>query len=311
MNKSAKKWLWALICVLVAVLIALAVLLVSALRPENGSAQLSAGFSAGEEESLPQEESEAAYENEPVMENIVSEPEDNMAVETPVCTLYYPREWENFLRVEMTDGEPYTVLFWAELPSGVSAELFAVSFGEESDNALGYLTAENGERLLVSVEKYELVPDEGRTEEDMFILQAMQAAVRVLESNLPPLEPAVPDGAFSMPENDGTLMAVETPWAELSYPACWAAYLTTAADEETRCVTFYGTVGEHEAAELFTLCFGGEEGVPSGTVSTPEGDAELYVLMADQGFDESWSEDEKNIIYAMWEGINDLLAALE
>lgn len=311
MNNSAKKWLWVLVAVLVVVMIALVVLMVTGLPPENADAQLSAGFSAGEEVSLKQGEAEVFSENEPVPENLITEPENNMAIETPVCTLYYPRQWEDFLRVEMTDGEPYTVLFWAELPSEVSAELFKVRFGEESGNGLGYLTTETGERLLVSVEKHELVPEENWTEEDLFILQAMQAAVRILESNLPALEPVVPAGELVLPVNDGTLMTVETPWAELSYPACWAEYLATETDEAARSVTFYGKVGEHEAVKLFMLCFGGEEGIPSGTVSTPEGDMDVLVQMGSQAFDDSWSEDEQIIIYAMREGINDLLAMLE
>ncbi len=311
MNNSAKKWLWVLVAVLVVVMIALVVLLVTGLPPENADAQLSAGFSAGEEVSLKQGEAEVVSENEPLTENHITKPEDNVAIETPVCTLYYPRQWEDFLRVEMTDGEPYTVLFWAELPSEVSAELFKVRFGEESGNGLGYLTTETGERLLVSVEKHELVPEENWTEEDLFILQAMQAAVRILESNLPALEPVVPAGELAMPENVGTLITVETPWVSLSYPACWAEYLTTETDEANRSVTFYGEVGEHEAVELFAVSFGGEEGVPAGTVSTPEGDMDVLVQMGSQAFDDSWSEDEQNIIYAMREGINDLLSALE
>ena len=310
MNNSAKKLLWALVAVLIVILIALAVLLVNVPRPENGKAQVSAGFSAGEEVSLKQGEAEVVSENEPVPENLITEPENNMTIETPVCTLYYPRQWEDFLRVEMTDGEPYTVLFWAELPSEVSAELFKVRFGEESGNGLGYLTTETGERLLVSLEKHELVPEESWTEEDLFILQAMQAAVRILESNLPALELVVPAGELPMPVNDGTLMTVETPWAELSYPACWAECLTTAVDEAARSVTFYGEVGEHEAVELFAVSFGGEEGEPTGSVSTPEGELDVFVQMAGQAFDDSWSEDEQNIIYAMREGINDLLAML-
>lgn len=310
MNNSAKKWLSAIVVILVVVLIALAVLLVNVLRPENGKAQVSAGFSAGEEASLQHGEAEVIPENEPVPENLITEPEDNMAIETPVCRLYYPREWEDFLHVEMTDGEPYTVLFRAELPSEVSSELFTVRFGEESGNALGYLTTETGDKVLVSVEKHELVPEENWTDEDLFILQAMQAAVRVLESNLPALEPVVPAGELAMPENDGTLMTVATPWAALSYPACWAEYLTTTLNEAAGSVTFYGNVGEHEAVELFTLCFGGEEGVPAGSVSNPEGELDVLVQMAGQSFGDSWSEDEKNMIYAMQEGINDLLAAL-
>lgn len=311
MNNSAKKWLWALVGVLIVVMIALVVLLVTGLPPENADAQLSAGFSAGEEASLQQGEAETLLENEPVPENYITEPEDNIAIETPVCTLYYPRQWEDFLRVEMTDGEPYTVLFWAELPSEVSAELFKVRFGEESGNGLGYLTTETGERILVSVEKHELVPEENWTEEDLFILQAMQAAFRTLESNLPALEPVVPAGELAMPENVGTLITVETPWVSLFYPACWAEYLNTTVDEASGTVTFYGVVGEHEAVELFTLCFGGEEGIPFGSVSTPEGDVDVLVQMSSLSFDDSWSEDEQNIIYAMREGINDLLAALE
>lgn len=311
MNHSSKKWLWALIAVLTVVMLALVVLLVSALQPEGAGARLSAGFFAGEESAS--QNGEAGEVSADGMEtgDIVSAPEDNMEIETPVCTLYYPREWESFIRVSMTDGEPYTVLFWAELPSEVSAELFSVRFGEETGDALGYLTTEDGGSLSISVVKHELVPGEDWTEEDLFLLQAMQAAVRVLESNLPPLEPVVPAGEFSMPENDGTLMTVVTPWAELSYPACWAEYLTTEVDEEARRVTFLGTVGEHDALELFALCFGGEEGVPSGTVSTPEGDVDVLVQMGGPSFDDSWSENEMNMIYAMQEGINDLLAALE
>lgn len=311
MNNSAKKWLWALVAVLVAVLIALAILLAGALRPGDRDAVLSAGFHAPEQEPQPQEETAPQGEKMPETESIITgTAEDNMAIETPVCTLYYPREWESLLRVEMTDGEPYSAAFWAELPSEVSAPLFTVSFGEESESVLGYLTAEDGQRLAVSLEKHELVPDETWMEEDIFILQAMQAASRVVESNLPALEPAGAEEPFALPENDGTLMTVETPWAALFYPACWEKYLTAETDETACTVTFLANVGERESVELFVLCFGGEEGMPAGTVSTPEGDVELLVRMGSLSFDDSWSENEKNIVYAMQEGINDLLAAL-
>lgn len=310
MNNSVKKWLWALVAILVFVLIALAMLLAGALRPGDGDAALSAAFHAPEQEPQPREETTPQSDEIPTAENLITETVDNMAIETPVCTLYYPLEWESLLRVEMTDGEPYSVAFWAELPSEVWAELFTVRFGEETDSPLGYLTTETGERFLVSVEKHALVPDESWTEEDLFILQAMQAAVRVLESNLPALEPVVPVEEFAMPVDDGRMMIVETPWAALSYPARWEEYLTTEVDEETRSVSFYGTVDERDAVQLFVVSFGGEEGMSAGTVSTPEGELDVLVQMGEHPFDDSWSEDEKNIIYAMREEINELLAVL-
>lgn len=311
MNYSARKRLWALIAVLAVVLIVLAVLLVSALRPEKGDAVQSAGFLTGEGALQPRGESAEQAEEGVAAENIIAEvAEDNMAIETPVCTLYYPREWESFLRISMTDGEPCTVVFSAELPSAVTAELFTVDFSGEGMDILGCLTTAEGERVSVSVRKHELIPEESWTEEDLFILQAMQSAVRVLESNLPPLESVIPEDAYSLPEDDGQLLTVETPWTALSYPARWEEYLTTAVDEKARTVTFFGTVGEREPVELFVLCFGGEEGALAGTVSTPEGEMDLLVRMGEQSFDDSWSEDEKNIVYAMREGINDLLGML-
>lgn len=111
---------------------------------------------------------------------------------------------------------------------------------------------------------------------------------------------------------DGGMMEVGTEYGTLYYPARWKDALVTAQEksEETLTVDFSASV-EGKEYRLFQVVIGGQEGDSAGMLTDNAGTARNVQLSVEEisGIEEL-SEEQQNQLYAMQEGVNDLLENL-
>lgn len=108
------------------------------------------------------------------------------------------------------------------------------------------------------------------------------------------------------PDDSREAIEIVTKYGTLLYPKEWESNLRTEiVDSDVYKVEFYGTVEGKKEQHLFDLSFNGTEGYNLGTLTTETGEAvQINIESYDFELDDSWTEDEKNLICAMQEDIN-------
>ncbi len=108
---------------------------------------------------------------------------EDFAIETPYCTLYYPVQWQEQVRIEAVEGDAYTVQFYAQMEGKEEQHLFDVYFGSAEGSKIGDIKVADGTTYSVSIASYESEM-EGWTEEEKTTIWVMQEAVNHLISKL-------------------------------------------------------------------------------------------------------------------------------
>lgn len=105
---------------------------------------------------------------------------DMVRIETPYLELYYPSQWEQYLKWEQKEENGVlTTAFSCDI-DGVQAPLFDVHFGsEQAGEAMGYIHTEEG-KIPFGMTFHDFIPDETWSEDDAYVLYAMQEAVNEL-----------------------------------------------------------------------------------------------------------------------------------
>lgn len=114
------------------------------------------------------------------------------------------------------------------------------------------------------------------------------------------------------PDENRDSIEIVTKYGTLLYPKEWESNLRIEIiDKEEYKVEFYGAVKGKEELHIFDLNFNGPDGYNLGTLKTDSGeDVQLNIVSYDFDFDDTWTEDEKNVIYAMSEDINYIIGML-
>lgn len=118
--------------------------------------------------------------------------------------------------------------------------------------------------------------------------------------------------ATAAPTENGDMVWIQTPYMTLGYPAEWESYLRYEPKEENGVFTqsFYCAVGEKEIP-LFDVHFGSEDaGQKMGLLLTDEGEIPVSMTFHDFIPDETWTDDETYVLYAMQESVNDLIQTM-
>lgn len=108
------------------------------------------------------------------------------------------------------------------------------------------------------------------------------------------------------------LMEVETKYGNLLYPQQWKEYLKIEQEEqgESLCVKFRALINETEYT-LFDIVIGEEDSESIGTIQDSDGESHnVYVHIEDNMELDNLSEEEQNRLFAMKEGVNELIAHL-
>lgn len=106
---------------------------------------------------------------------------------------------------------------------------------------------------------------------------------------------------------------IETPYCNLYFPAKWENQVSIEKiEEEQYIVQFFGNIEGEEQQHLFDVLFSGTEGIKIGDLTMVDGTViPVYIYSVEQQMNENWTEEEKNIIYAMQEDINYTIEKIE
>ncbi len=105
---------------------------------------------------------------------------------------------------------------------------------------------------------------------------------------------------------------ITTPYVTLKYPEKWLNYLKVQKNfNEESNVEFYASVGKKQDIKVFTVQFN-EDGQFSVGILENSGEL-VYIAFSysELAFDETWTRKEIDIVNAMQEEINYVIAALE
>lgn len=114
------------------------------------------------------------------------------------------------------------------------------------------------------------------------------------------------------PDDSREAIEIATKYGTLLYPKEWESNLRTeVVDKEEYKVEFYGTVEGKTEQHLFDLLFNGTEGYNLGTLTTETGEAvQINIESYDFELDDTWTEDERFVLYSMQEDINYIIGML-
>ncbi len=106
---------------------------------------------------------------------------------------------------------------------------------------------------------------------------------------------------------------IETPFMTLEYPMRWEGKIQTRwiGNDQNGRMVFSTKLDRQEVVELFKIHFNEDAQIPVGVLNTEEKkDVYIGFSFAEISFDESWTEDEKNELYAMQEDVNFIIQQL-
>ena len=111
---------------------------------------------------------------------------------------------------------------------------------------------------------------------------------------------------------DEESFSVDTPFTKLYYPVKWQSQVRVQNIEgDVYTVEFYGSVEGKAETHLFDIAFGGTDGFTVGNITVGDAVTNVNLVFAEIMLDETWTEEETNMIYAMQEDANYLLGMLE
>ena len=147
---------------------------------------LLAGCSAGEsgssdkqQEGIAVEHTAGSVESAPTVEEL-----EESKIEAAYGTLYYPKQWEEYVTTEQQEnGDTIVVSFVATLHN-TSYRLFEVTIGGTEGAAAGELTDNGGTKRTVYMQVYELEGDSELTATERNRLYAMQEDLNYLIDHL-------------------------------------------------------------------------------------------------------------------------------
>lgn len=132
--------------------------------------------------SLDAESGNPEIADQPVGSNTVN----NLEIETPYCTIYYPANWTDVVYCEEDTSEAgiYKVHFYAQLESEKCIRLFSFWFGGDTGDQVGAVMGQDGIPVPVNL-IMEQMQTEGLDEVELEQIFAMQEASNQVIEKLP------------------------------------------------------------------------------------------------------------------------------
>ena len=115
-------------------------------------------------------------------ENTTNNDKTLYEIETPYCTLYYPNQWDNEIKIEQIEDEAYIVKFSALLDNKGKQHLFDVIFNSESQE-LGYFDTKDG-KVSVDVIPADIIFDDTWTDAEKNMIYSMQEEINYMIEKL-------------------------------------------------------------------------------------------------------------------------------
>lgn len=109
----------------------------------------------------------------------------DLLIETPYGQLKYPEKWKEQIRIEKTEGQPYTVKFYGCVAEGKEQLLFSICFGDGDGIVMGTVQDSEGNSVTVRMIPTEISAEDW-TDAELNELYAMQEDINYLISALFP-----------------------------------------------------------------------------------------------------------------------------
>lgn len=109
---------------------------------------------------------------------------EEIEIDTAYGTLYYPKQWEAFVKTEQKEDNDTIVVSFIATIQDTSYPLFEVTIGGTEGSAAGELTDAEGIRRTVYMRVFELEEDSSLTEGEQNRLYAMQEDLNYLIDHL-------------------------------------------------------------------------------------------------------------------------------
>lgn len=106
---------------------------------------------------------------------------------TPYVELSYPDKWKDSVIIRTSEEEPYTVTYFVKLKDKEEQKMFDIVFNGEGTVVKEY-TADNGEKVTISVVSYELKFDDSWSQKEKDQAYLMQEDVNYLIAKLAEIE---------------------------------------------------------------------------------------------------------------------------
>lgn len=105
--------------------------------------------------------------------------ESYMQIETPYLTIFYPEQWRQQVRVEVSGINKVVVRFWGTPSGAEEVHLFDFIFGSEEGDLLGFLTI-NQNVIPVCVIVNDSAPDSSLSEDAKMEVYGMLSAINAI-----------------------------------------------------------------------------------------------------------------------------------
>lgn len=99
---------------------------------------------------------------------------ENMVIETEYGDLYYPEQWEEYLKTEQNMSDDSLQIFFSAHLRGKSFPMFQVTIGASEDAKVGEVTDDSGTKRSVYMKVSELEGLEELSEAEQHRIYAMQ-----------------------------------------------------------------------------------------------------------------------------------------
>ena len=123
---------------------------------ENNSIQI-------EDAVTPDPEKEEAQSEIKNGDTVIFQVNSDIEIPTPYCTLHYPQEWSDKLKVVAYETQDVYRIYFVGLVENNEVPLYAISFGESSEMPLGTLLQDDGSSITVHLNLELFSPDDGWT----------------------------------------------------------------------------------------------------------------------------------------------------
>ena len=262
------------------------------------------------------EEQQALYGMQNVLNDILeqlnltdeqqTEAVKDVTVVTSYGTLVYPGQFDGKLRIDQDENNGYRLSAYAAMEGKSEIHLFDLLVGIPGDVYAGTLS---GQDVYINVP--DLVLDETWTETESAEIYGMQALLNDFTGQLSvekPDEEEIP----AETESAGDIV-IQTTYGNMEYPGEYRQNLVVDRNFNNGYeVKFYAKMESGEKIHLFDVIIGGEGESHIGRITAKNGNSgELYITSYEFEPDNSWSEEEIQMILGMQEAVNYTLEKLE
>lgn len=235
---------------------------------------------------------------------------EDVSMTTPYGTIAYPGEYNGKLRIAQENSNGYRLSAFAAIPGKTEVHLFDILIGGSGDVFAGTLTDSSGNSKKVYLNVSDLNLDDSWTEEECDDIYAMQTLLNDFCEQLAVTRE--PEEKINETAAGGDIV-VQMPYGNLRYPGEYRQYLATEVTRDNgRTVIFYAKRNSGERIRLFDLIFGGTGEAYVGQITAGDGTIlDAYITSYELSPDDSWSDEEVQIIYGMQEAVNYVLQKME